>query len=167
MKYLSFLTAVGVASLSAASAIQARAPVLNDVLKAHNDFRAKHGAAALTWSDTLASAAQTWANKCVFQHSGGAVGPYGENLAAGSGGGYNALSGVKSWTDEASSYNPSNPQPSHFTQVVWKGSKQLGCAVAQCGDKIFGPQFPTSTFLVCEYSPPGNVIGQFPQNVQK
>ncbi|KAL0061350.1 hypothetical protein AAF712_011808 [Marasmius tenuissimus] len=163
MKLLSLLTVAGVASLSAASAIEARAPVLNDVLKAHNDFRAKHGAAKLTWSDTLANAAQKWANRCEFKHSGGAV----ENLAAGSGGGYTALSGVKSWTDEASSYNPSNPQPSHFTQVVWKGSKQLGCAVAQCGDKIFGPQFPTSLFLICEYSPPGNVIGQFPQNVQK
>lgn len=35
-------------------------------LNGHNTIRAAHGASAVTWSDTLASAAQTWANKCVF-----------------------------------------------------------------------------------------------------
>ncbi|KAJ8091921.1 hypothetical protein PM082_024155 [Marasmius tenuissimus] len=165
MKVLSLLTAAGVASYSTASTIQRRAPVLTDVLNAHNDFRAQHGAAALTWSDTLANAAQSWADRCVFEHSGGAVGPYGENLYAAAPGGANPVDGVKSWTNEASDYDPNNPQPSHFTQVVWKASTELGCAVAECGDKIF-PNFPTSTFLVCEYSPAGNVIGQFPENVQ-
>ena len=78
MRSLSLLTAVGVASLSAGSImIERRAPVLDDVLNAHNDFRAQHGAAPLTWSDTLANAAQSWADRCVFEHSGGAVGPYG------------------------------------------------------------------------------------------
>lgn len=38
------------------------------------------------------------------------------------------------------------------TQVVWKSTKRLGCAQAQCGDKIF-PGFKTSQYLVCEYSP--------------
>jgi hypothetical protein len=35
----------------------------------------------------------------------------------------------------------------HFTQVVWKGSKQVGCGVAACGDK---------TYWVCRYTPTGN-----------
>ncbi|KAL0566726.1 hypothetical protein V5O48_015279 [Marasmius crinis-equi] len=165
MKFAVVLSTV--ISFSAATVILPRAPVLNDVLNEHNSFRAKHGAAALKWSDTLANAAQSWANRCVFEHSGGAVGPYGENLAAGAGGGWNALSGVKGWENEASDYNPNSPQPSHFTQMVWKGSKELGCATANCGTKIFGSGFPAATFLVCEYSPAGNVIGQFPQNVQK
>ena len=30
------------------------------------------------------------------------------------------------------SYDPNNPQPSHFTQVVWKATQQLGCAVQNC-----------------------------------
>jgi hypothetical protein len=46
-------------------------------LAAHNGFRAQHGASPLTWSTTLAAKAQEWANRCVFQHSGGSLGPYG------------------------------------------------------------------------------------------
>lgn len=69
----------------------------------------------------MANAAQTWANKCVFQHSGGTLGPYGgtkvssvlllqllltkrnyaENLAAGTGSGYGIQQAVQSWTNEA------------------------------------------------------------------
>lgn len=50
-------------------------------LSEHNNFRAKHNAPALVWNATLASAAQSWSDKCVFKHSGGTLGPYGENLA--------------------------------------------------------------------------------------
>ena len=57
-------------------------------------------------------------------------------------------------------YNSGNPQPSHFTQVVWKGTKEVGCAVQKCNG-IFDPSFGEASFVVCEYSPAGNVIGQF------
>ncbi|PIL30253.1 transporter [Ganoderma sinense ZZ0214-1] len=133
-------------------------------LTAHNSVRAQHGAAALTWNETLAGAAQSWVNKCVFKHSGGSLGPYGENLAAGTGT-YPITSAVKSWTNEVSDYDAQNPQPSHFTQVVWKNTKQLGCAVADCST-IFPPKYGVAHFYACEYYPAGNVIGQFPQNVQ-
>ena len=46
-------------------------------LKAHNDERAAHGAAALTWNQALADKAADWANGCVFEHSNA-----GQNLAA-------------------------------------------------------------------------------------
>ena len=40
------------------------------------------------------------------------------------------------WTGEAKDYDPNNPVFSsgagHFTQVVWKNSKRLGCAFATC-----------------------------------
>lgn len=92
---------------------------ISQYLSAHNTIRAQHGAAPLTWSDELASKAQEWANKCVFQHSGGTLGPFGgkravtmlqilsnaephfvENLAAGTGSSYGIAAAVKSWTDE-------------------------------------------------------------------
>jgi uncharacterized protein YkwD len=134
-------------------------------LSAHNSVRAQHGASDLTWSDNLASKAQQWANNCKFEHSGGSLGPFGENLAAGTGDSYGISSAVKSWTDEVSSYNSNNPQPSHFTQVVWKASTQVGCAVQSCNG-IFASSFGEAKFFVCEYSPQGNVIGQFAENVQ-
>ncbi|KAL0062621.1 hypothetical protein AAF712_010555 [Marasmius tenuissimus] len=154
-------------------AIQPRAPILTDVLDAHNSFRAQHGAAPLMWNDTLANAAETFANKCVFQTSGG---PYGENVAAGAGGGYNAMRAVQSWMAGAcffrvkAKYDPKNPTGNQealaFTQMVWKNTTMVGCAAAQCGDKLFGSNFPSSMLVVCEYYAPGNVNGQFSQNVQ-
>jgi len=135
-------------------------------LDAHNTVRAQHGASPLVWSDLLASKAQQWAANCQFVHSGGKLGQFGENLAAGAGGGYNIVAAVKSWTDEVSDYNPNNPVPSHFTQVVWKSTTQLGCAVQICDNIFDKTRFGLTTFVVCEYSPPGNVLGQFSQNVQ-
>ncbi|KAF7329456.1 PR-1-like protein [Mycena kentingensis (nom. inval.)] len=161
---------------------------VNAYLAGHNTVRAKHGAVPLVWSNTLAAAAQVWADKCVFEHSGGTLGPFGENLAAGSGD-FSIAAGVKAWTDEATrlqvplplpaddglteDYNPANPQPSHFTQVVWKATTLLGCAVAAC-DGIFAPEFikyltvvqGKAQFYVCEYQKQGNVIGAFAENVQ-
>jgi len=134
-------------------------------LSAHNTIRAQHGASDLTWSDELASKAQQWANGCVFQHSGGTLGPFGENLAAGTGSSYDIATAVKSWTDEVSEYDANNPQPSHFTQVVWKASTQVGCALQMCSG-IFAASFGQASYYVCEYSPQGNVIGEFAQNVQ-
>jgi hypothetical protein len=64
-----------------------------------------------------------------------------ENLAAGSGGATIAQL-FKLWTNESTSYDPSNPIPSHFTQVVWKGTTQLGCAIVNCPA---GTVFPVRT----------------------
>ncbi|KDQ16639.1 hypothetical protein BOTBODRAFT_172759 [Botryobasidium botryosum FD-172 SS1] len=67
------------------------------------------------------------------------------------------------WADEAAEYDPAIPKYSHFTQMVWKSTTQMGCAVAYC-DGISGPG--KGAYHVCQYSPPGNVMGQFPENVQ-
>jgi hypothetical protein len=60
-------------------------------------------------------------------------------------------SSVDLWYSEINSYDfdaPSwNGGVGHFTQVVWRNSKQVGCAVASCSGQ---------DLWVCQYSPPGN-----------
>ncbi|EIW86554.1 PR-1-like protein [Coniophora puteana RWD-64-598 SS2] len=151
-----------------AGVVLVRDPSPSDIqtyLDVHNAERAQHGANALVWNSTLSGAAQSWANGCVFQHSGGSLGPYGENLAAGTGS-YSITDSINSWDSEESQYDPSNPQYSHWTQVVWKGTTDLGCAVATCNG-IFDASYGPAQYYVCEYYPAGNVIGEFAQNVQK
>ena len=45
----------------------------------------------------------------------------------------------------------------HFTQVVWKDSKEFGIGKAQTKDGKW--------LVVANYSPPGNFLGHYPENV--
>ncbi|KAI8067108.1 CAP domain-containing protein [Gongronella butleri] len=124
------------------------------ILAVHNKYRAIHQAPPLKWDNTLANYASNYIGHCQFKHSGG---PYGENLAMGYG---DWTSVVNAWYDEVKDYSYSNPGFSmatgHFTQVVWKGSTKIGCGFASCnGQKMYS----------CNYDPPGNYLGEFPQNV--
>ncbi|KAL1406439.1 hypothetical protein Q8F55_008138 [Vanrija albida] len=136
------------------------------LLNLHNSLRRQYGAAPLTWDNNLASFARSYAAKCVFKHSGQRG--QGENLAAGGGAGYDAARLFKMWADEAPQYNYNNPVftsgAGHFTQVVWKGTTKLGCALVDCADGTIFKGWK-SRYLVCEYAAPGNVQGQFTQNV--
>ncbi|KAK4047299.1 hypothetical protein OIV83_005477 [Microbotryomycetes sp. JL201] len=163
-----------------ASGSSATPDALNKLaLDRHNAFRAKHGARPLVYDPVLAKAAQTWANKCLWRHSQGAVGPYGENLAATTGYGSTIIDGIQGWEAEAPDYNPANPTYSHFTQMVWKYVNRdgqpyatklgLGCAMARCPNgSIFSPSYGKEIIYVCEYSPPGNAGGpdDYRANVQ-
>lgn len=53
--------------------------------KSHNLVRSGFNIQPLNWSTTLANRAQAWATGCRFEHSNGQLGPYGENIAAGTG----------------------------------------------------------------------------------
>lgn len=55
----------------------------------------------------------------------------------------------------------------HFTQVVWRATNALGCAVQVCPDGVTNTPFTAGTLVVCRYSPPGNIVGdgQFERNV--
>ncbi|KAJ1310965.1 hypothetical protein OPQ81_009476 [Rhizoctonia solani] len=150
------------ATSHATRGLSARAVWLQqEYIDAHNNERAKHGAAALVWDDSLSASAQAWSNQCKFEHS-----QAGQNLAAGTGGPTPATA-VGWWNAESADYNPSNPQASHWTQVVWKSTTRLGCAMTQCATGTIFPAEYVTNYFVCHYSPYGNVIGQFPQNVQK
>ncbi|KAF8868770.1 CAP domain-containing protein [Mucidula mucida] len=153
----------------------AKADLKAAVLADHNAARAAYGAKALTWNEDLYAGTLSWANACQFKHSGG---NYGENLYASTGqGGDPIKSAVDSWMSEACMFlrsplaisytHHNNPvfssDTGHFTQVVWKSTTSVACAVGQCpAGTIFGS---ASQYVVCRYSPPGNYAGQFAQNV--
>lgn len=159
---LSFAPLVGcVALVLAATAIAQSLPTqMQSLLEAHNSHRAKHCVPPLTWSTDLTASAQQWANHCNFNHD--YQSPYGENLFLGTVRAYSPQSVVDSWYEEIDQYDYGRPDFSeptgHFTQLIWRRTKQLGCAVAACG---------SNNLWVCRYSPHGNVTGQFPGNVPK
>lgn len=137
------------------------------ILEIHNSRRALHNVPPLTWNPALAAVAQDWSNKCVFQHS---TLPYGENIAIGP-----ATPELVAmfYDNEVCLYNYSNPRFSsgtgHFTQVVWRSTREIGCALSTpqaCPNGIpLSPTYRAPAMLTCEYNPPGNYAGQYTQNV--
>lgn len=134
----------------------------NAILDAHNARRAAHCAPPLAWSDALAGTAQRWADHlaqsgCGLEHSESS---YGENLAAGTTGTLSPEDVVEMWYAEREGYSFArggfSMDTGHFTQVVWAGSTQLGCAMAHCDDL---------DIWVCNYDPPGNMDGEYQANV--
>lgn len=69
--------------------------------------------------------------------------------------------------DEKDSYTGGNTEPSHFTQVVWQATTEVGCHKGICRD-VRGANLPQTpvTFWACNYNPPGNIIGEIAQNVK-
>jgi pathogenesis-related protein 1 len=146
----------------AASAFAADAPPLpRDFLAAHNAARAKVGAPPLAWSDRLAAVAQEWADHLIstggFEHR--SKSKYGENLYEMRGAEAKPAEVVARWMEEAASFDyksnkcRSGKMCGHYTQVVWRSTKELGCAVGRRGAR---------EVWVCEYDPPGNYVGQRP-----
>ncbi|KAG0144041.1 hypothetical protein CROQUDRAFT_672590 [Cronartium quercuum f. sp. fusiforme G11] len=131
-------------------------------LKSHNDVRTKYFTASVAWDESLAQYAQGVADTCVFEHSHGR---YGENIAAGEDTLEKVVSDWVYGTGERDAYDPINPLYSHFTQVVWKGTKHIGCAFKTCSNIKNVPWTGESKFWVCNYDPPGNYIGEFASNV--
>ncbi|XP_044250932.2 uncharacterized protein [Drosophila takahashii] len=85
---------------------------------------------------------------------------YGENIYWASNGKLAPSDVVEAWYNEISLYNWRYPsyskQTGHFTQVVWKGSTELGVGFAKRGKTII---------VVCNYNPPGNYENEFRRNV--
>ncbi|KIJ49933.1 hypothetical protein M422DRAFT_777265 [Sphaerobolus stellatus SS14] len=136
-----------------------------EVVNGHNYYRALYGAPPVSWSNSLYPGAQAWANHCRFKDQSGY---FGENLAAGSASNYDFQNALMEWMAESKKYNWNHPgfSPSigHFTQIVWKSTKEVACAVASCPPGAIFPTLPAH-YVVCRYTPTGNVIGYFAQNV--
>ena len=139
-------------------------------LEAHNNYRARHGVPSLAAAASLDASAQQWAEQLALtgqlRHSG--TPDAGENLYFRGGSQPSAdelaTEAVGTWYDEIHSYDFSNggysPNTGHFTQVVWRSCNELGVGVAS--GTIGGMN---CFFVVCQYNPPGNYMGQFEYNV--
>jgi pathogenesis-related protein 1 len=157
--------AAGGAALAAEGDVDSAA-----ILAAHNQWRAKTGVPDLVWSDKLAAAAQKWASHlagttCTHGHSGG---EHGENLywaspRIGSDRRHSPQNVtpqkvVDAWGSEIKDYDYSDNSChticGHYTQLVWRDTKEVGCAMAVCPDK--------AQIWVCNYHPAGNMIGKKP-----
>ena len=119
---------------------------------------------------TLVASAKEYASGCIYAHSGG---NYGENLFAGTGSGYTIEHAVNSWASEVADYDynqntcAAGKVCGHYTQIVWADTSNVGCALQVCaplkypdGSTVFGDV--SSHYIVCQYTPPGNFIGQKP-----
>jgi pathogenesis-related protein 1 len=125
--------------------------------------------APLTWSSAAASVAQTWADRCVYQHNPGR-GERGENIAASAPANrWTLADAAAAWAGEAPDYDYASnscaqgKQCGHYTQMVWRDTQRVGCARRTCAaNSPFGAQLPSWDFWVCDYEPPGNFVGRRP-----
>lgn len=139
------------------------------VLDHHNKARADLGIPPLAWSTQLAAYAQAWAdslangNDCMLNHreSAGENGQsYGENLFGGSSSEtFKPIDASMAWYDEIKNYtygkvDESNSNAGHYTQMIWKNTKEVGVGVATCPNG--------GVVVVANYNPPGNFSGEFP-----
>ena len=138
----------------------------------HNQKRAEVGNGNVSWSTQIAQYAQQRADQIArtkqLAHLPQGQNPYGENLASGgsTGGGvvFTVINACDGWYSEKAKM-PRNARTmtidlfnkgvGHYTQMVWKGSTQIGAGISQYQQGAF-----TMTVVVCCYNPPGNVINQ-------
>ena len=169
MKLFVLTTALALAIVPAGAATSAALPAITDkafqaeILNAHNRERAAVGEAPMAWSGDLAEDADDWARTIakanVFKHA--SQRSQGENIWMAKAGRMTPASMVASWAAEKANYLPGRPHPkasrtgnsadvSHYTAIVWAPTTKVGCALARG---------PTHDFLVCRYSPAGNIAG--------
>ncbi|KAF6145303.1 hypothetical protein GIB67_017014 [Kingdonia uniflora] len=115
-----------------------------DFLNAHNTARSQENYAKQRIST------------CTLVHSDG---HYGENLA-GSTGSMTGTTPVNLWGAEKPNYNyntntcAAGKVCGGGAKVVLRNSVSLGCASVTCNNG--------GTFVICNYNPPGNYVGQLP-----
>ena len=135
-----------------------------DLVKQINKYRNNHGANNLTNDSKIDKIAQKFADK--LSQTGNLDYSYnqykGEDLGESV---YESeiyiapLKLAKIFYDENLDYNykSKEPEPSNFTQMVWKNSELIGFGMQKSSDGRY--------FFVLNYFPSGNVDGQFKKNV--
>jgi len=128
---------------------------------------------SMQWDPALATLASNWVSQCTDTDGNGLVDHssqqyrtnaagyayVGENIYA-SGGTATAQGAVDLWAAEKANYTYSTNTCSgvcgHYTQIVWRTSLHVGCALHNCP----GLQYPST--IICNYGPGGNYSNQQP-----
>ena len=144
-------------------------PEQNMIITNHiNNYRSLHSSPNLTIKNTITDFSLNWSSYLLknnlFQHSNNQT--YGENLAYFKGYTEPIVDMVKRaidmWYNEIFLYDYNNPgfaqNTGHFTILVWKSSLEYGMGVAINKDT-------NEIVITMNTSPPGNIIGQFKENV--
>lgn len=135
----------------------------DEMVERHNYYRQQVGVKKLKWSNKVAKTAQSWANHlastgCDLKHSTSKK--YGENLFWGYGKNYTPTTVAENWASEKSSWKGGEitednyMTAGHYTQMIWYATTEIGCAQAICPNG--------NIIVVCNYNPPGNMIGRKP-----
>ena len=137
------------------------------LLAAHNAERARLNLPSLRWDPQLAASAAAYGPMLArigrMQHSPRSMRPgQRENLWMGTRGSYSPEQMVRTWVDERRMFRAGLfphvsrtgnwNDVSHYTQLIWKGTTHVGCAIHSTG---------SWDYLICRYSPPGNVDGRY------
>lgn len=140
-----------------------------EALEAHNKYREIHHSPPLILNKELCNIASNYAQKLLQNNNGTIVysfGKYkgndmGENIFMCQGTEATGEMATNDWYNEVKSYNYKKDyqkSSGHFTQIVWKDTKEVGFGMANRGNTYY---------VVANYYPPGNFLGQFSKNVLK
>ncbi|KAL4964503.1 CAP domain-containing protein [Aspergillus stella-maris] len=149
----------------------------SNVLFSHNVHRANHSSPDVSWSSDLESSAQVLAARCVYEHDTSINGGgYGQNIGYGtSSDEVGVMISNLMYNDEmgyyTNLYGEATPDMTlfekwgHFSQIVWKGTTEVGCATVSCPSLGNVDSATAVPFTVCNYSPAGNYDGEYADNV--
>jgi pathogenesis-related protein 1 len=156
--------------------------LINEFVTAHNQARSgpltpppSPALPPVAWDPVLADTAYNYLTRCVstaaahalVDHNAnrttdyaalGGSGYVGENIY-GSTGTATPTAAVNNWMSEAPQFDYATSPigtAGHYTQVVWRASVRIGCAIVNC---------PAVTFhntVLCDYAPGGNITNQRP-----
>lgn len=155
--------------------------VIDAFVAAHNAARAKEDLdpvpdpelPPVTWDAVLADSAYNYLSQCkvdgdLVAHNDDRTEDYaelggadyvGENIYASTGSMVEPSDAVDSWMLEQNQYDYEKNDlegAGHYTQVVWRSSVRIGCAIVNCPNARF------NNTVLCDYAPGGNISGQKP-----
>ena len=140
---------------------------IKEALNVHNYFRTLHGVAGLSINPHLTQLAQEHAetiaktnkninSKCLWGDK-----QIGENIAVSTNKDLTGKKVADLWYSENKDYDYSKhigeESTKHFTQMIWKETKEVGFGVAKSDNGDF--------YVVANYYPKGNNINEFELNV--